>query len=212
MSDRRAGVSVQPLFAAAFADADRAAWIGLRVAAVLFLTTLTAAAAQVSFPLPFTPVPFTLQPVVVLVGGAVLGPRLGMLSQVLYLGAGAMGLPVFAASSVLPQGAGRLLGPTAGYLLSYPLAAFVTGWLAERGFDRRYATSVLAMLAGLAVIFAGGVSWVTMVWPQLGYPAVLGAIDIAFTPFILADIAKVLVAAAALPALWRFTGLGRSGR
>lgn len=213
MSDRRAGVSVQPLFAAAFADADRTSWIGLRVAAVLFLTTLTAAAAQVSFPLPFTPVPFTLQPVVVLVGGAVLGPRLGMVSQVLYLGAGAMGLPVFAASSVLPQGAGRLLGPTAGYLLSYPLAAFVTGWLAERGFDRRYATSVLAMLAGLALIFAGGVSWVTMVWPQLGYPAAgLGAIDIAFTPFILADIAKVLVAAAALPALWRFTGLGRSGR
>lgn len=213
MSDRRDGFSVQPLFAAAFADADRASWIGLRVAAVLFLTTLTAAAAQVSFPLPFTPVPFTLQPVVVLMGGAVLGPRLGMLSQVLYVGAGAMGLPVFAASSVLPQGAGRLLGPTAGYLLSYPLAAFVTGWLAERGFDRRYATSVLAMLAGLAVVFAGGVSWVTIVWPQLGYPgALLGAIDIAFTPFILADIAKVLVAAAALPALWRFTGLGRSRR
>jgi biotin transport system substrate-specific component len=212
MSDRRAGLSVQPLFATAVGDADRTAWIGLRVAAVLFLTALTAAAAQVSFPLPFTPVPFTLQPVVVLVGGAVLGPRLGMLSQVLYLGAGAMGLPVFAASATLPQGAGRLLGPTAGYLLSYPAAAFVTGWLAERGFDRRYSTSVLAMLAGLAVIFAGGVSWVTIVWPQLGHPAVLGALDIAFTPFILADIAKVLLAAAALPALWRFTGLGRSSR
>ena len=80
------------------------------------MTALTAAAAQVSIPLPFTPVPFTLQPMVVLVGGAALGSRLGMASQVLYLLAGIAGLPVFAASPVLPQGLGRLLGPTGGYL------------------------------------------------------------------------------------------------
>src|SRR5918997_3315646 len=116
----------------------------IRVAAVLFVTVLTAAAAQISVPLPFTPVPFTLQPMVVLLGGAALGSRLGMASQVLYLLAGIAGLPVFAASPVLPQGALRLLGPTAGYLLSYPLAAFVAGALAERGFDRRYIPSVLA--------------------------------------------------------------------
>src|ERR687891_138104 len=114
----------------------------IRVGAVLFVTALTAAAAQISIPLPFTPVPFTLQPMVVLLGGAVLGSRLGMASQVLYLLAGIAGLPVFAASAVLPQGALRLLGPTGGYLLSYPLAAFITGALAERGFDRHYLTSV----------------------------------------------------------------------
>ena len=137
--------------------------IPIRVAAVLFVTALTAAAAQVSIPLPFTPVPFTLQPMVVLLGGAALGSRLGLASQVLYLLAGIAGLPVFAASPVLPQGLGRLLGPTGGYLISYPIAAFVAGWLAERSFDRRYLTSVIAMACGLAVIFAFGVSWLAWV-------------------------------------------------
>ena len=90
--------------------------IPMRVAAVLFVTALTAAAAQISIPLPFTPVPFTLQPMIVLLGGAALGSSLGMSSQVLYLLVGLAGLPVFAASPVLPQGVGRLLGPTGGYL------------------------------------------------------------------------------------------------
>src|SRR5687768_10215847 len=121
----------------------------IRLVATLVVTGLTVLAAQVSIPLPFTPVPLTLQPMVVLLGGAALGPRLGLASQVLYLMAGLAGLPVFAASAVLPQGPLRLLGPTGGYLMSYPFAAYVTGSLAERGFDRRYLTSVLAMFAGL---------------------------------------------------------------
>src|SRR5215218_7177117 len=84
----------------------------IQVAAVFFMTALTAAAAQVSVPLPFTPVPFTLTPMIVLLGGAALGSRLGMASQVLYLLLGIAGLPVFAPSPVLPQGVLRLLGPT----------------------------------------------------------------------------------------------------
>src|SRR5262249_46912461 len=127
-----------------------------RVAAVVFVTILTVLAAQISVLLLFTSVPFTFQPMVVLLGGAALGARLGMSSQILYLLLGLGGLPVFAASLLLPQGAARLMGPTAGFLLSYPFAAFVTGSLAERRFDRRYLTSVLAMLAGLAIVFAGG--------------------------------------------------------
>src|SRR5438874_12344532 len=115
-----------------------------RLAAMLFVTALTIVAAQISLPLPFTPVPFTLQPMIVLLGGAALGARAGMTSQLLYLAAGIAGLPVFAASPVLPQGFARLLGPTGGYLMSYPFAAFVTGMLAERGFERRYLSSVLA--------------------------------------------------------------------
>ena len=115
------------------------------------MTALTAAAAQISVPLPFTPVPFTLQPMIVLLGGAVLGPRLGWPARSLYLAAGLAGLPVFAFSPELPQGAARLIGPTGGYLMAYPLAAFVTGAWPTRGFDRRYLTSVLAMTAGLAV-------------------------------------------------------------
>jgi biotin transport system substrate-specific component len=172
----------------------------IRVAAVLFVTVLTIAAAQVSIPLPFTPVPFTLQPMVVLLGGAALGARLGMSSQVLYIALGLAGLPVFAASPILPQGFGRLLGPTGGYLMSYPLAAFVTGYLAQRGLDRRYATSVLAMGAGLAIIFASGVAWLAFG----GHVGLAVAIRTGLIPFIPADIIKVLLAATVLPAAWRF--------
>jgi biotin transport system substrate-specific component len=176
---------------------------GIRVASVLLLAGLTAAAAQVSIPLPFTPVPFTLQPMVVLLGGAVLGPRLGMAAQVVYLLAGIAGLPVFAASAVLPQGALRLLGPTGGYLMSYPFAAWLTGWLAESGLDRRYATSVLAMAAGLLVIFTCGVSWLAFfARPAIGLDA---ALRTGFFPFIPADLLKVLVASAIMPAAWRLT-------
>src|SRR6476646_4595119 len=157
---------------ATFARRDDLA-IPIRIAAVLFVTSLTAAAAQISVPLPFTPVPFTLQPMVVLLGGAALGSRLGMSSQVLYLALGLAGLPVFAASPVLPQGFARLLGPTGGFLMSYPLAAFVAGFLAERGFDRRYLTSVLAMGAGLAIVFACGIAWLAWGAPHVGLaPAV----------------------------------------
>src|SRR5689334_25432245 len=85
--------------------------IAIRACAVIFVTMLTAVAAQISIPLPFTPVPFTLQPMVVLLGAAALGPRLGLMSQVLYLAAGMAGLPVFAASPTLPQGLARLAGP-----------------------------------------------------------------------------------------------------
>src|SRR6476660_10096212 len=127
-----------------------------RIGAVVFITILTAVAAQISIPLPFTPVPFTFQPMVVLLGAAALGPRLGMASQILYLALGFAGAPVFAASPLLPQGAARLLGPTGGYLMASPFAAFAAGWLAERGFDRRYLTAVAAMTCGLAVVFAGG--------------------------------------------------------
>lgn len=171
----------------------------VRAAAVLFVTVLTIVAAQVSIPLPFTPVPFTLQPMVVLLGGAALGARLGMSSQVLYLALGIAGLPVFAASPILPQGFARLLGPTGGYLMSYPLAAFVAGYLAQRGFDRRYATSVIAMLAGLAIVFTFGVLWLAF-GAHIGLAA---AVRTGLAPFIPADIVKVLLAATLLPAAWR---------
>jgi biotin transport system substrate-specific component len=176
--------------------------------AVLFVTVLTAIAAQVSVPLPFTPVPFTFQPMVVLVGAAALGSRLGMASQILYLALGIAGLPIFAASPLLPQGAARLLGPTGGYLMAYPLAAFVTGFLAERGFDRRYLTAVLAMVCGLAIVFAGGLLWLTILSrPAGGFSAALAA---GFLPFIVPDLVKLLVAAGVMPGLWKITGnIGR---
>jgi biotin transport system substrate-specific component len=143
-----------------------------RVAAVVFVTILTAVAAQVSVPLPFTPVPFTFQPMVVLVG---------------------------AAAPALAHGAGRLLGPTGGYLMSYPLAAYVAGTLAERGFDRRYLTAVVAMVCGLGVIFAGGVFWLAAFVQARGLGAALAE---GFYPFIVADFVKLLLAAGVMPSLW----------
>ena len=175
-----------------------------RAGAVAFVTVLTAIASQISIPLPFTPVPFTFQPMIVLVGGLALGARLGMSSQILYLALGMAGLPVFAASPILPPGVARLLGPTGGYLMSYPFAACLAGYLAERGFDRRYTTSVVAMSAGLAVIFLVGVSWLGfVVQPSRG---VAGALAAGFYPFVLPDLLKLLAAAGVMPGLWRLIG------
>jgi biotin transport system substrate-specific component len=174
-----------------------AAPAGLRFLAVLFVTVLTAAASQVSVPLPFTPVPFTLQPVVVILGGAMLGARLGASAQALYLVLGLAGMPVFAFAPDLPQGVLRLLGPSGGYLMAYPLAAFVTGAMAQRGFDRTFGTSLAMMAAGLSVIFAGGVSWLAK---DLGLPS---ALAVGFTPFVLADGLKIVAAAAIMPRAWR---------
>lgn len=193
---------MQPTFLTAMtmrAD-SRALQIGERVGAVAFVAVLTAIAAQVSVPLPFTPVPFTFQPMVVLVGAGAIGSRLGMASQVLYLALGVAGLPVFAASPTLSQGVARLLGPTGGYLMCYPLAAFVAGFLAERGFDRRYLTAVVAMVCGLAIVFAGGVLWLALfVQPARGFA---GALATGFYPFVVADLIKLLLAAGVMPGLW----------
>src|SRR5688500_4338826 len=184
--------------------ASAAARTSMRLAAMLFLTALTAASAQVSVHLPFTPVPATLQPMVVLVGAAALGGRLGASSQVLYLLLGIAGLPLFAASPILPHGLGRLFGPTGGYLMAYPVAAFVAGTLAERGFDRRYFTSVLAMIAGLGVLFLSGVVWLAFfaVGPG-GSVGLTAALETGFYPFVVQDLVEVCIAGGVLPAMWK---------
>lgn len=189
--------------------AERADSRAIRVASVLFVTVLTAAAAQISFPLPFTQVPFTFQPLVVLVGGLILGSRLGCASQVLYLSAGIAGLPVFAASATLPPGMLRLFGPTGGYLMAYPIAAFVVGYLSERGFARRYVTSVAAMLVGLAIIYASGTVWLAYFARLASGREAIGlaaALSTGVYPFVAADLAKLAAAAGITPGLWRLIG------
>jgi biotin transport system substrate-specific component len=166
----------------------------VRVAAVALAVALTATAAQFTVVLPFTAVPFTLTPLVVILSGAVLGSRLGAAAQFAYLAAGIAGLQVFAPSLILPPGAGRLLGPTGGYLLAYPMAAFVSGYLAERGWDRSFLRASVALAAGLAVIYLGGVAWMTRFAPSIGAAFAQG-----IAPFIVADLVKVAIAAMALP-------------
>jgi biotin transport system substrate-specific component len=173
------------------------AWTGVQLLSVVFVAVLTAAAAQLSFPLPFTPVPFTIQPMIVLVGAAALGSRLGAVSQILYLMLGIAGLPVFAYAPDLPQGFARLLGPSGGYLMAYPIAAYVTGLLAEFGFDRRYFTSIAAMTVGLSIIFIGGVAWL---WRLTGLEAALAT---GLYPFVVVDVIKIVLAGLVLPTVWK---------
>jgi biotin transport system substrate-specific component len=128
---------------------------------------------------------------------------------VLYLMAGIAGLPVFAASVTLPPGFLRLLGPTGGYLMAYPIAAFVVGVLAERGFARRYATSVAAMLVGLAIIYASGALWLAFFARLASGSAAVGlaaALGSGVYPFVLPDLVKLAAAAGITPGLWRFIG------
>ncbi len=198
--------SSSTLFTAVTSHDRAGASIPVQAASVALLTGLTAAAAQISVPLPFSPVPFTFQPMVVLLGGLALGARLGASAQVLYLMAGIAGLPVFAASGTLPQGIFRLMGPTGGYLLSYPAAAFLVGRLAERGFDRKYLTSVLAMLAGLVVIYASGTSMLALITRPVSTSASAAfqnAVLTGVVPFVAADLVKVLLAAGVVPSIWK---------
>lgn len=145
-----------------------------------------AAASQVAVPLPFTPVPITLQPMVVVLAGLMLGPTAGALSMVLYLAAGALGLPVFAPGPL--QGIARFLGPTGGYLIAYPVAAFVAGALARR--DRSLMGRWLASVAGIAMLFVGGLAQLTILSGSVERAFALG-----LTPFALLDIVKAFAAA-----------------
>jgi biotin transport system substrate-specific component len=161
---------------------------------------LTAAAAQVSIPLGFTPVPVTGQTLAVLLIGATLGAKRAVLSQALYWMLGAAGLPFYSGGD---GGWEAATGATFGYFVGFVLAAALVGKLAERGQDRSLLTSFTAMLAGTAVIYACGVSWLAY---SLGVPFYTGDGSDAFTmglaPFIVGDLIKLVLAAALTPAVW----------
>ena len=164
--------------------------VAKQILIVIGASLFIALAAQVAVPIPFTPVPLTLSPLAVLLTGIVLGSRRGAAAATLYLLEGLAGLPVGA------QGHGGplwLIGPTAGYLYAYPLAAFITGWFSERGWGASIVRSFAAMLIALAVIFAGGWSWLAIVaGPR-------AAFTMAIVPFVIADLVKIAIGAALLP-------------
>jgi len=162
---------------------------------------VTALAAQIAIPLPWSPVPITGQTFAVLLCGATLGARRAFLAQLLYLAEGAVGLPVFAGGAL---GIAKLLGPTGGYLLAFPFAAAVTGLLAERGWDRHFSTMLVAMLLGSSVIFGLGLIGLLRFVPA---PGLLAA---GLWPFVPGDLIKSTLAALAFPITWRWVG-GRAG-
>lgn len=122
---------------------------------ILSFTMLTAIAAQISIPV--KPVPFTLQTMMVVLAGAFLGSRNGAYSQLLYLAAGVIGLPVFAQSADGLYGFAKLVGPTGGYLLAFPIAAYLTGYIVEK--NQKYFAVVAAMFAGNILIILSGTSF-----------------------------------------------------
>lgn len=162
----------------------RSAQVGYRLACVAAFTGLTIVAARVSIPL--QPVPFTLQPLAVLLAGMILGARDGALSQIAYLVLIALNLPVDA--NML--GSAALFGATAGYLFGFVAAAFVTGWLVERG-TRRMGQRWLAGVAGIAVMYAIGIV-VLKLHTGMGWDAAWTA---GAAPFLIPDLAKAIIAA-----------------
>jgi biotin transport system substrate-specific component len=174
--------------------ADRSSAVLRSVVLIALGTALLTLSAKVNLPLPY--VPMTLQTLVVLVIGAAYGWRLGSATVIAYLAEGAMGLPVFAgpAGGLVP-----LLGPTAGYLFGFVAAAFVTGWLSERGWDRSVPRLFVAMGLGHILILAAGFLW-------LAFGIKLGAEKawlVGVVPFIAGSLIKNALGAALVPAIRR---------
>lgn len=173
---------------------SRAATVPL---AVVLFAGLTAAGAYVAVPLGFTPVPMTLQTLFVLLAGVALGPAAGAAAQLLYLGVGAVGVPVFAGGGA---GLPWVVGPTGGYLIAFPLAAALTGWIAGR--DGAVLRTAVGLVAGTTAIFALGAAWLF----------VTGAVDpdqlfaVAVAPFLAGAVLKAAIALAAARPLLRLTG------
>jgi biotin transport system substrate-specific component len=175
---------------------------GLAIAGSLLMGGL----AQWTIKLPFTPVPITGQTLGVLLIGMALGPFWGTTSMLLYLAQGALGMHFFAEGA---HGTGWLFQINAtfasgGYLWSYPLAAFVVGWLAKRGWDRSLRGSISAMFIGEVIIYAVGIPWLMK---ATGVP-LEKSLEWGLYPFIIGDVLKLLLAACVLPAAWKLTGRG----
>jgi len=170
------------------ANVRRMAWVK-QIAIVVGASAVIAVCARLVLPLPFTPVPLTLANFGVLLVGLSLGSKRGFAAATLYLGWGVMGLPVFSPAGV--GGIAQLLGPTGGYLLAYPVVAFVAGWLAERG-SASFAHNLLAGTVAELVLFASGIAWLQIMtgsWQR--------ALAFGLVPFVSAEVVKVMLAAAA---------------
>jgi biotin transport system substrate-specific component len=170
-------------------DANHRAYEATRqVAIVVGASLFVALCARVTLPLPFTPVPLTMQNFGVLVVGLALGSRRGFAALTLYLAEGIMGMPVF--SPVGPGGLAQLLGPTGGFLLAYPFVAALVGWFFERG-KHTFARAATAGLLGEILLFASGLSWLAVLTHSFSQ-----ALRWGFYWFVFAEVIKIMLAAA----------------
>jgi biotin transport system substrate-specific component len=174
---------------------DRGREWAKQAAIVVAASLFVALCARVTVPLPFTPVPLTLQNFGVLAVGLLLGSRRGFAALSLYLVEGAFGMPVFS-PSILGGGIAQILGPTGGFLMAYPLVAFVAGFIYEHS-SRRFGWAAVSSVAAELVLFAGGLSWLAVLTHSLSL-----AIQYGFYWFIFAEVIKVLMAAG-IAARWQ---------
>ncbi|MCI0595450.1 MAG: biotin transporter BioY [candidate division Zixibacteria bacterium] len=155
---------------------------------------LMALSAQIAIPLPFSPVPITGQTFAVLVVGMLLGRWRGTAAVLAYLTEGTLGLPVFAGGAA---GIAKILGPTGGYLVSFLPAAYLVGYLAEKGWDRKISTTFLAMILGNVIIFSFGALWLAR------FVGLDKALSLGVLPFLAGDVVKIGLATIALPGAWK---------
>lgn len=174
----------------------------LRTATLMALGTV-ALWLSAKIQLPLWPVPMTMQTFVVLTLGVAYGRCLVGATMLLYLAGGAIGLPVFAGAWMEGGGIQHLVGPTAGYLIGFVVAAVMVGSLAERGWDRSPVGAAAAMVIGNLVIYGLGLAWLGI---QIGYGP---AVQHGLLPFLLGDAIKVALAAALLPLAWKASGRNR---
>lgn len=165
------------------------------VVAALFGVCLLTLSAKVQ--VPFWPVPMTMQTLVVLMLGMAYGSRLAAGTVLAYLLAGAAGLPVFAGTPERGIGLAYMMGPTAGFLVGFVIAAWIVGFLAERGWDRSFLTCGVAMIAGHVAISLSGVVWLAVLM------GTTKAIDIGLIPFLASSALKTALGTAAMPLIWR---------
>lgn len=165
-------------------------------AAILVIIAIAALWASARLKVDIGPVPVTLQTLVVLAIGAAYGSRLGAGSVLAYLATGAAGLPVFAGTPEKGIGMAYMMGPTGGYLAGFVIAAFVAGWLAERGGDRHVVKMFAIMVVASALIYVPGVAWLA------AFIGVEKALQFGLFPFIAGDLVKAVIAAGAFPAAW----------
>jgi biotin transport system substrate-specific component len=158
-----------------------------QVALVVGASLVVALCARITIPLPFTPVPLTVQNFGVLLVGLLLGSRRGFAALALYLAEGAMGMPVF--NPMGPGGIAQFLGPTAGFLLAYPLVAWVAGYVMEHG-NKNFVRAALGGLFGEVVLFTGGLTWLAILTHS-----VTQAVRWGLYWFLFAEVIKVLMAA-----------------
>ncbi|MGA8153847.1 MAG: biotin transporter BioY [Terriglobales bacterium] len=174
---------------------DNRALGGVRQVAIIVGATLVVAlCARISLPLPFTPVPLTLQNFGVLLVGLALGSRRGFAALLLYLAEGVMGMPVFSPAG--PGGLAQLLGPTGGFLLAYPFVAGLAGWIWERG-KKSFARAAVAGTLAEILLFAGGLSWLTVLTHSFAQAMRFGLYG-----FVFAEVIKVM-STAALASNWQ---------